>query len=405
MKKLANRNIELIALLGFLAAVGPLSIDTYLPSLPTISDTLGAATGAVQLSVSAFFFGLACGQIFCGPLSDRFGRRPVIFIGFGIFVGASIACALATHVTALIIARAIQGLAASASPAAGRAVIRDVWSGNQAARAMSFVVMVMSIAPLLAPLMGGQLLGFFGWRSIFWMLVVFGFAAVVLVAWRLPETNGRERRAGTRIGAYFRAYAVVLRDPRAVAYLACGGFSSATMCAHITGVPFVYIDLFHVDAKYFGFLFGVNVIGLIVGNWINSQFVLKYGYLRLLGCGVGFMVAGALALLLCALTAAGGLVGIIVTLFIAVGPISMITANATTGLLNLYPNNAGAAAALFGVCQFGFGALAGVAVSTFYTGTPVTMAGVMVVCTLIALLAYMVLRVTLGPEEGLPIAE
>src|SRR5699024_10512096 len=286
MKKLANRNIELIALLGFLADVGPLSIDTYLPSLPTISDTLGAATGAVQLSVSAFFFGLACGQIFCGPLSDRFGRRPVIFIGFGIFVGASIACALATHVTALIIARAIQGLAASASPAAGRAVIRDVWSGNQAARAMSFVVMVMSVAPLIAPLMGGQLLTWFGWRSIFWMLALFGFASIVLVQLRLPETNGPERRSGVRLGAYFRAYGLILGSTRACAYLVCGGLASSVMFAYITGISFVYIDLFGVQPKYFGFLFSINVIGLVLGNWFNSRFVLRHGYHRLLGGGL-----------------------------------------------------------------------------------------------------------------------
>src|SRR5699024_8551233 len=170
MPQTTTRNVELIILLGLLAAIGPLSIDTYLPSMPAIAAELGATSSLVQQSVSAYFIGLAAGQLICGPCSDRYGRRPVLFVGLGLYLAATLACVLAPTIGILIAGRTLQGLGAAATPAAGRAVIRDIWSGDQAARAMSFVMMVMAFAPLIAPMLGGQIFAWFGWRAIFWLM-------------------------------------------------------------------------------------------------------------------------------------------------------------------------------------------------------------------------------------------
>src|SRR5699024_3196706 len=213
---------------------------------------------------------------------DRFGRRPVLFIGLGLYLIATLISVLAPTIGILIIGRLVQGLGASATPAAGRAVIRDIWSGDRAARAMSFVMMVMAFAPLIAPILGGQIFTYFGWRAIFWLMVGFGAFLVMLVQFRLPETNGPERRAGVSIGDYFRAYRYLLASGRTWGYLLAGGLSFATMFAYITGSSFVYIGYFDIKPEYFGFFFALNVIGLTLCNWLNSRFVAHFGYLYLL---------------------------------------------------------------------------------------------------------------------------
>src|SRR5699024_1255283 len=352
------QSIGIILLLAFLAAIGPLAIDTYLPSLPAIATDLGVSSAAVQQSVSAFFIGIAAGQLIAGPLSDRYGRRPVLLIGFGLFFIATIACALAPNIETLNIGRMLQGLAASVSPAAGRAMVRDMWAGNEAARAMSYVTMAMVVAPLLAPLIGGFIISYWDWRMIFWALLIFAATALALVMLRLPETNGPEKRGDVRLPDYFRAYGRVLGHQQSWAYLLCGGFSLATMFAYITGSPFVYIEFFDVPETYFGLFFGLNVIGLFLGNLINARLVTRFGYIRMLGFGVVFALIGAIMLTFTSYLALGGIVAVVIGLFITVAPASMVGANSTVGLMNLFPRNAGAAMGLFGVAQFGLGAVA-----------------------------------------------
>ncbi|MCC7516751.1 MAG: Bcr/CflA family multidrug efflux MFS transporter [Pseudomonadales bacterium] len=365
---------ELIILLGLLSAIGPLSVDTYLPGLPAMASEFAVAVAGVERSVSSYLLGLAAGQVLAGPLSDRYGRRPVLLVGLGLALLASLACAYATDADTLVLARAVQGLGTAAMPAAGRAMIRDVWSGDQAARAMSFVLLVMAFAPLVAPLLGGQLYVYFGWRSIFWLLGACSVLLMALVLFRLPETNRRERREEVKLLTYFTAYGQVLASGRAWRYLLCGGLSYAIMFAYITGSPAVYIGLFGVDPQHFGFFFALNVIALMLGNWLNTRYVARWGYRRLLGIGTVVSLLGVLALLACAYTGAGGLPAIVITLFIAMSPVGATGANAAVGLLNQYPHNAGGASAMFGVAQFGFGALAGFLVGVFHAGSAVAMA-------------------------------
>lgn len=378
MTQTHRQGLGIILLLAFLSAVGPFSIDTYLPSLPNIAAEFNISSAITQHSVSSFFFGLAAGQLLAGPLSDRFGRRPILLGGFGLFFIATIVCALAPNVTVLIFARALQGLAASASPAAGRAVVRDLWSGNDAAKAMSYVVMAMSVAPLIAPSIGGIILLFFDWRMIFWLLLIFAGTAVVLILLYLPETNGPEKRDNVRLINYFKAYRKVLQSKISWAYFIGGGLSTASMFAYITAAPFVYIKLFDVPQSYFGLLFAVNVLGLMAGNWLNSRLVTVYGYHKLLVIGSTASLAGAIFLVVGAYFQWHSLVSIMLGLFLTVAPVSFVSSNSNIGVLNLFPKNAGAASALFGLFQFGLGACASLLVGFLHNGTELAMATVIV---------------------------
>lgn len=379
----------IILLLALLSALGPLSIDTYLPAMPAVAAEFGVRSALVEQSISTYLLGIAAGQIVCGPLSDRFGRRPILIVGLVLYVLATLICVYAGNIRVLLLGRLVQGLAASVGPAAGRAIVRDLWSGDRAARAMSLIMLVMAFAPMLAPLIGGQVFIHLGWRAIFWLMLGFGVLLLALVGLRLPETTRPENRAAMRIGTSFLAYGRVLASGRAWGYLLAGGLSYAVMFAYITGSPFVYIGLFDVSPKHFGFFFGLNVVGLMLGNWLNSRYVTRFGLLRLLGVGVAVSVAATLALLVAAVTQTGGLVALVLGLFVAVGPISMAGANAIAGLLDDYPRHAGAASALFGVAQFGFGALAGALVGVFHSRTATAMALAMALMAVGSFLAWL----------------
>lgn len=383
-----NRDASLIALLGVMAAIGPLSIDTYLPGLPAIAKALGTSDTLVQQTVSAFFFGLAAGQLISGPLSDRFGRRPVLLTGFTLYIVASVVCAMAGGIESLIVARVVQGLAVSAPAAAGRAVIRDVWSGDHAARSMSFVMMITAFAPFIAPIIGSQIFSFLGWQAIFWFLVGYAIIAFVLLIIYFPETNTPDKRQGVRVSDSFRIYRLILKDIRVWGYLICGGFAFASLFAYITAAPFVYIKHFGINPEYLGYLLAINVVALTIGNWINARFVVRFGHLRMLGGGIIVLAFGATALMLFAVTDTGGFVAIMVALLFCVGPMACIGGNALIGLMNMYPKNAGAVAALFGVCQSGVGSLGGVAVGLIAFSATVSMGLTMSIMALVSLVAF-----------------
>lgn len=373
MTQTQKQHLGFILLLAFIASVGPFSIDTYLPSLPAIAQDFSVSSAFSAHSVSSFFIGLAIGQLISGPLSDRFGRKTILIIGFALFILATVACALAPTIEVLIFARVLQGLAASASPAAGRAIIRDLWSGDQAAKAMSYVAMAMAVAPLIAPLLGGVILGFADWRMIFWALCLFGALALLLIITFLPESHTADRRQGIKLTDYFLAYGAVLKNKQSWAYLLAGGLASSSMFAYITGSPSVYIEILGVEPKHFGFLFGINVIGLFLGNWLNSQLVERYGYHRLLALGTIISILGACFLLYLSYQQEHTICTMVIGLFITIAPVSFVSSNANVGILNLFPQNAGAASAVFGVAQFGFGGLASLLVGFLFTGTDLAM--------------------------------
>ena len=381
----------LTAILGALTAFGPLSVDMYLPALPTLADSFATSPSQVQLTLSGFFVGFGLGQLVYGPLSDHWGRRPPLLAGIALYVGASLLCALSTRVTALIALRLVQGLGACAGPLIARAVVRDVYERDRAARMLSLMMLVMGAAPLVAPLLGGQLLLAFGWRSIFGVLAGFGVLCF-LGAWLgLAETLDATRRSEASLIVRLGRYKALLRDRAYIGYSLSSGAAYAGMFAYFAGSPFVFIRLYRVPAERYGFLFALNVVGLMVCAAINSRLVLRVGADRLLRGGVVAVAAAGGALVAAALTGWGGLAGLLLPLLVFIASLSFIGANAMAGALAAFPHMAGTASALAGTIQFGLGALSGALVSGLFDGTALPMAAVIALAGLTSLVAHRLL--------------
>ncbi len=252
---------QLAVTLGALTAMGPLSIDMYLPALPTIARELTASAGATQVSLSVYFVGMAAGQAIYGPLSDRLGRKPTLCFGLVLFLISSIGCALAQRIELLVVFRLSQALGGCASLVIPRAVVRDLFDELDAVRILSILMLVFGLAPILAPLVGGQLLVHYGWRSIFWLHASYAafWLAVVMVS--LPESFPLERRRRDAFAAVLGVYGRLLRDRVYMGYVLTGGFIFAGLLSYIAGSPFVFIELFDVPPERYGLYFGTNAIG------------------------------------------------------------------------------------------------------------------------------------------------
>ncbi len=381
----------LILLLGALVAFGPLAIDLYLPALPAIAEGLSASPRAVQFSVTVFLAGFSLGMLFYGPISDRFGRRRVMLGGIALFALASLACMLATDVRQLILARFVQALGGGAAAVLARAVVRDVYAGNEAISTLSLMAMVTAVAPLMAPLLGSALLSVFGWRGTFAALLLWGALSLAVVWARLPETLSAERRGQLPLGRAFAAYGRLLSDPTALGLLLAGGMSFAGMFAYITAGAFYFIDLNGFSPAGFGVVFAVNALGIFAANFANSRLSLRYGPAAMAGVGIGCGLAGSL-LVLASMALGIGLYGVIAGLFVTVSMTGLLGANCVGLLMARYPHNAGAAAALFGASQFGLGMLASAGVSYFHDGSGWPMVLAIVLASSVSVLGYWLFR-------------
>lgn len=367
----------MIVMLGVLTAFAPLSIDLYLPGMPAMEADLGVSAGLIQQSLSLFFVGLAVGQLLYGPLADRFGRRGPLIAGALLYLGAGLLCALAPGIEWLLAGRLLQGFGAAAGPVIARAVVRDVYTGRRAAQVMSFVILVMTLAPLIAPVLGGWLTTALGWRANFWALVAFAVICLGMLLWGLPETHPAARRPRTALRHLFAGYVPILRDRAALAYLGAGGMAFAALFAYVAGSPFVYTEVFGVAQSNFGYFFALNVVGLIIGNLVNSRLVMHFGQQTMLTAGVLTMATASLCMLIMTLSGVTGQWLLTPVLFVALGTVGIIAANTVSGLLDRHPRHAGAASALFGVAQFGLGALSALVVGLISLGPLLTMTLVM----------------------------
>ncbi|AGM40467.1 Drug resistance transporter, Bcr/CflA subfamily protein [Spiribacter salinus M19-40] len=374
----------MIIMLGVFTAFAPLSIDLYLPGMPAMEADFGVSAGLVQQSLSLFFVGLAGGQLLYGPLADRFGRRYPLLAGSLIYLAAGLLCALAPSIEWLLAGRLLQGFGAAAGPVIARAIVRDVYAGRRAAQVMSFVILVMTLAPLIAPVVGGWLTTALGWRANFWALVAFAVICLVMLLMALPETHPAERRPRTALRHLFAGYLPILRDRAALAYLGAGGMAFAALFAYVAGSPFVYTRVFGVAESNFGYFFALNVIGLLIGNLVNSRLVMHFGQQIMLTAGVLVMATASVSMLVMALAGITEQWLITPALFVALGTVGIIAANTVSGLLDRHPRHAGAASALFGVAQFGLGALSAVGVGLVSVGPLLTMTLVMAAAALVA---------------------
>ena len=345
-----------VVVLGGLTMFGPLSLDLYLPALPELADDLNASASAAQLSITACLVGLAVGQLVAGPMSDRLGRRRPLMIGLVVYLLASVACALAPNVTVLVVLRLIQGLAGAAGIVISRAVARDLYSGSALMIFFSRLLLIAGLAPVLAPVLGGQLSRIMSWRGIFGVLAGFG-AVLLLAAWfGLKETLPPERRIVGGFGRTLRGYNTLFHDRFFVGCALSAGLAGATLFAYISGSTFVLQKIYGMSPQSFSLVFGAISLGLVIAAQAGARLALVWPLTRVLGVGLIINLLGATALLITVITRLpmGVLIGALVVMVCAVGLI-FPTANALA--MADYPDLAGTASSLQGLSQFVFGAV------------------------------------------------
>ncbi|MDR1282248.1 MAG: Bcr/CflA family multidrug efflux MFS transporter [Opitutaceae bacterium] len=371
---------RLIFILGALAAFGPLAIDMYLPALPAIARDLRAEEGAVQLTLSVFLVGVSLGQLVHGPLSDRIGRRGPLLFGMGLFVVAALGCALARSVEALIGWRLLMALGGSAGMGLSRTVVRDRFEVHEAADVFSLLMLVMGAAPILAPVLGGQMLLFTGWRGIFSALVAAG-ALVWVAVWRwLPESLPADRRNRLSVPGAVAGYGRLLADRRFLGYALVMAFSAGAMFTYITCAAHVFIELNGVSPQMFSVFFGINAGGMIAGSQLNRWLLRRFTSRQILS-GVLTVVACAGALLAAqALTGRGGFPLLAGLLFVTLASGGLIGPNASALALAPFGRAAGSAASLMGTMQFGMGGLAGALAGVFAANSALPMCATQAVC-------------------------
>jgi DHA1 family bicyclomycin/chloramphenicol resistance-like MFS transporter len=389
--------LRMVVILGGLTAMGPLAIDMYLPALPAIAHDLHTSTGVVQVSLASYFIGIAGGQALYGPLSDWLGRKPALYVGLVVFILSSTACALAPAVETLIACRFLQALGGCAPLVVPRAVVRDHFDEQASVRALSALVLVMGLAPILAPLIGGQLLARWGWRAIFWVLAGYGATWLAVVTLLLPESLPRAARRPQPPAIVFATYRRLLADRAFMGWILAGGMIFSGLLAYISGSSFVFIELFGVRPERFGLYFGANAAGLIGASQVNAWLARRYGARRVVSVVIPCAAAAGGALAAAATTGAGGFAGILVPLFCFVACHGFTFPNTTALAMAPHGTVAGSASALLGTLQFSMGAIAGAAVGLLGNGTAVPFAGVIATCGIGALLA---LRFVAMPVDG-----
>ncbi len=393
---------RLALILGALTAMGPLAIDMYLPALPAIAREFRADAAAVQVSLAVYFAGIAIGQAFYGPMSDAVGRKPALFFGLFVFIASSIGCAWADSVGALVVFRFLQALGGCAPLVVPRAVVRDYFDQLGSIRMLSVLMLLMGLAPILAPLIGGQLLINFGWRSVFWVLATYAIVWFILVALFLPESLPVARRRPQAIGSVLRIYARLVRDRTYIGYVLTGALIFAGLLAYISGSPFVFIELFHVPPERYGLFFGVNAFGIISASQINRWLATRVEARRIVGVMLSVAMVASLVLLFDAYSGLGGFAGILVPLFFFITCHGFVLPNTTALAMAPHGQVAGSASALLGTIQFVLGSVTGGLVGAFANGTAVPLAAVIAGCGVAAFLTHHVggMRSAALPSAG-----
>lgn len=358
-----------LGILSSLMAITSLSVDIYLPALPIMHKTLN---GDIELTITGFLIGFSIGQIIWGPISDRYGRRLPMALGLGMFVIGSIGCALSETIFQIVFWRVIQALGACTGPMLSRAMIRDLYGKTKAAEMLSTLMIVMAIAPIVGPLMGGQLLKMSSWHSIFWVLASVGVLMLFSIK-LLPETLPIEKRQSASLFQAFSNYKVLLVNKRFMRYTLCVTFYYVGAYAFIAGSPYVYITYYGVEPQNYGFLFGVNIIGLMIISALNRKLVRKYSLDKLLRVSTGIAMFVAIILGILVKGDIGGIYSIIITIFFFFSMNGVIAASATAAALDDVPDMAGAASALLGSLQYGSGIISTILLAVLADGTPWTM--------------------------------
>ena len=376
-------------LLTALVAFGPLSTDLYLPALPGMTDLFSTDVAHVQLTLSVFLAGFAISQLFVGPLSDRFGRRPVLLFGLCLYTIASIACTLADSIGLLIWARMFQAMGACSGVVIGRAIVRDVYGPDGSARILAYIGMAMATAPMIAPVIGGYLITWFDWRACFVVLAVFGIILFILVSGKLQETNQHKNPEAINPGRMIANYRILLGNRLYIGYILTNAFIYCGLFSFISGSSFVLISFLGVTPKDFGLYFGIVVFGYISGSFVTGRLSRRIGkdtmilYGSVLSLLIGAMMAGL------AQAGVATISAIVGPMFLFMACVGMVMPNAMAGAIGPFPKMAGAASALMGFTQMGAGATISFAIGQFDDATQIPMTTAIAVMGLCSFLSYL----------------
>ncbi len=374
----------LIFLLGMLSAIGPFSIDMYLPGFPAIAADLHTSVAHISLSLSGFFIGISAGQFIYGPLLDRFGRKKPLYIGLIIYIFASFGCALAASADMLITMRVIQALGGCAGMVAARAIIRDVFPVEEIAKVFSKLMLVIAVSPIIAPTLGGYLIAAYSWQIVFIVLAIMAFLILVSIYFVLPESMKPGDVSSLRPSLVFNNYLQVLKTPLFYVYAFTGAIAAAGLYAYIAGSPFVFIELYKVSEKQFGWIFAGIALGLITASQINSLLLKKISSSQIIRVAIFCQMLTAVFLFLGALKAWLNVYSTVLLIFIYLSCQGFIFPNSSALSMAPFKKNAGSASALMGGIQMSMGALSSVAVSAFSDGTALPMSAVMAFCSLLS---------------------
>ena len=358
----ARDSASTTVLLGALIGAAPVTMDIYLASMPSMTRALDATTAEVQLTLSVYMYGWGIAQLFAGPLSDRYGRRPALLVGLAVFVAASVACALSRNVFVLIAARLVQAISMAPIGVVPRAIVRDMHSGDRAAHILALMGVVLGIAPVAAPIIGSNVHVLFGWQANFVLVALYGAILWICVYLRLPETLARPDLAATRPRTIVANYARLLRSRTYVGFMLVAAFGFSGLFAFLAGSAFVFVSVMGESEQRFGVLFGVVMLGNIVGATIGSHVVRRIGIERLVRTGTALMLAAGLALGVLAFLGTEHPPAIVVPMFVFMVTFTMTMPPATAGALTPFPEIAGSASSLLMFCQFVVASTAALAV-------------------------------------------
>ncbi|MFE6073556.1 multidrug effflux MFS transporter [Paenibacillus sp. NPDC057886] len=386
----STSRVRMALILGTLSAFGPLSLDMYLPALPTLADEFQSSTSYAQLSLTACMVGLAAGQLLAGPLSDVRGRRTPLIAGLILYTIASILCLVSPTMGSFVVLRFIQGAAGAAGIVISRAVVRDVYSGPELTRFFSLLMLINGVAPIAAPIIGGQLLAYTSWRGVFILLSIIGILTLVAVVVGLGETLPTERRSSGGLKQTLVTFRKIAGDRLFMGYALTQGFVSAGMFAYISGSPFVLQKIYGISPQMFSVCFAINGLGIILASQIAGRLAGKVSETRLLIAGLITAALGGTSLLI-AILVGGNLISVLIPLFLVVSSVGLVnTASFALAMAN-QEKSAGSASALIGVMTFLFGGIVAPLVGLGGEGTAVPM-GIVIACAdLGALLIYVVM--------------
>ncbi|TLU99595.1 multidrug effflux MFS transporter [Dyadobacter luticola] len=382
----------LILILGSLTALGPFSIDMYLPGFPAIAKDLHTTAAKVSLSLSGFFIGISFGQLLYGPLLDRFGRKKPLFIGLCVYILAAIGCALANSIESLIVLRVIQAIGSCAATVASVAMVRDLFPVSENAKVFSLLLLVVGVSPMIAPTVGGYVTAAFGWHTVFWILAAMGIAILVATIFWLPDSYKPDKTLSLKPKPIIQNFLTVIQNPQFYTYSITGAVAFSGLFAYVSGSPLVFMEVFHTDEKVYGWIFAFLSVGFIGSSQLNTLFLRKFTSEQVVNIALIAQVFISITFLAAALNGLLTLPVTIVFLFFFLCCVGYTYPNAAALSLAPFSKNAGSASALMGAFQMGAGTLISVAISLFEVPSVVPMVGSMVISSSLALTILLVGR-------------